>query len=471
MCHRFGMKVQEEHCLKTKTIRVWTSKNFNPEPEVALIRKLDENKIIDQHVPESSLKLLSEFDASAFNGELVDLAKSKDIGTGAKPSCVSPKNSESNYVETPTELQELPLEHRGAVSNSKSVSLSTEAEVGTSGAFPSDVLKPFSTGSSQQCASLYFTLDNTRRANRILERLKVSTLSYFYIMNPTADVASLYCLKIFTLKILSICFLFLLVQDERFILRSEITRWLSSFEKSKTTKLDRKTIDRILAKLQEQGLCKCITVHSPVLTEYSRTKDSTVVVHPSVSLSPELFDDIQDKVRSFNNFIRSKSTSHQKNDELIPVMEGIQKSQSLLIPGQRAGKAESIFANGFILAKMIRAKLLHSFLWDYLHSSASHDDALSSKICVNQLTNNPHSSSKPFSLESAIKAIPVELFSQVVGCTNKYEEIVEKCKLGLRLSDLPLEEYKRLMDTCATGRLSLVIDILRRLKVFTLTVQ
>ncbi|XP_057453940.1 uncharacterized protein LOC130745606 isoform X3 [Lotus japonicus] len=424
MCHRFGMKVQEEHCLKTKTIRVWTSKNFNPEPEVALIRKLDENKIIDQHVPESSLKLLSEFDASAFNGELVDLAKSKDIGTGAKPSCVSPKNSESNYVETPTELQELPLEHRGAVSNSKSVSLSTEAEVGTSGAFPSDVLKPFSTGSSQQCASLYFTLDNTRRANRILERLK----------------------------------------DERFILRSEITRWLSSFEKSKTTKLDRKTIDRILAKLQEQGLCKCITVHSPVLTEYSRTKDSTVVVHPSVSLSPELFDDIQDKVRSFNNFIRSKSTSHQKNDELIPVMEGIQKSQSLLIPGQRAGKAESIFANGFILAKMIRAKLLHSFLWDYLHSSASHDDALSSKICVNQLTNNPHSSSKPFSLESAIKAIPVELFSQVVGCTNKYEEIVEKCKLGLRLSDLPLEEYKRLMDTCATGRLSLVIDILRRLK-------
>lgn len=261
------------------------------------------------------------------------------------------------------------------------------------------------------------------------------------------------------------------MQDERFILRSELNRWLNSFEKDRSTKLDRKTIDRILTKLQEQGQCKCITIHSPVITEYSRTKDYVVVVLPSISLSPELFDEIQDRVRSFNMHIRSRSTSHQKNDELIPIIEDIQKTQRLLVPDGRGGKAEAMRANGFVLAKMLRAKLLHSFLWDYLHRSASHSDALSSEKCVYELTNNPHSSSKLFYLEAAIKAIPVELFLQVVGSTKKYEEMIEKCKMGLRLSDLPPEDYKCLMDTHATGRLSLVIDILRRLKVLLLNVE
>ncbi|MCI03008.1 putative B-block-binding subunit of tfiiic protein, partial [Trifolium medium] len=267
--------------------------------------------------------------------------------------------------------------------------------------------------------NLSFTADGTKRAIRILERLK----------------------------------------EERFILRPELNRWLNSFEKGKSRKVDRKTLDRILTKLQEQGQCKCITVHSPVISEYSRTKDCVVVVHPSISLSPELYDEIRDKVRSFNKYIRRNSTSKQKNDELIPVMEDIQKTQSQ-IPGRQPDNSEAMRANGYILAKMIRAKLLHSFLWDYLHRSENHSDALSS----NGLTDNPHSSSKLFSLDAAIKAIPVELFLQVAGSTKKYEEMIEKCKMGLCLSDLPPNEYKSLMDTLATGRMSLVIDILRRLK-------
>lgn len=255
------------------------------------------------------------------------------------------------------------------------------------------------------------------------------------------------------------------MQDERFVLRPDLNRWLNSFE-DKSKKVDRKTIDRILTKLQEQGQCKCITVYSPVISEYSRTKDCVVVLHPSISLSPELYAEIQDKVRSFNNYVRSKGMCRQKNDELMPVMEDIQKSQSL-VPGRQTDKAEAMKANGFILAKMIRAKLLHSFLWDYLHRSENHGDALSS----NGLADNPHSNSKLFSLSAAIKAIPVELFLQVAGSTEKYEEMIQKCKMGLCLSDLPSNEYKCLMDTLATGRLSTVIDILSRLKVFLLTVK
>ncbi|XP_019460992.1 PREDICTED: uncharacterized protein LOC109360501 [Lupinus angustifolius] len=425
LCYRFGIKVQEEQCLKSKTIRVWTSRNFNPEPEVPLIHKLDENKILDQHMPDSSSKLISEFLTSISNGGPADFKKWEDRGTSAEVSCKSPRNIEVNYVETPTNLQESTTEPRCTGSNKKHdlISLPVEADIAPSGVFPSDILKPSSNGSFKRRASSSFSVDNTRRANRILERLK----------------------------------------DERFILRSEISRWLDSFEKGKSTKVDRKTIDRILTKLQEQGQCKCITVHSPVVSEYSRTRDWVVVLHPSISLSPELIDEIQDRARIFSNS-HSRSASHQKNEELIPVIEDIQKTRSLVVPDGQGGKAEAMRANGFVLAKMLRAKLLHSFLWDYLHKLESHNDSLSSEKCVYELTNNPHSSSKLFSLEAAIKAIPIELFLQVVGSTQKFEVMIQKCKMGLCLSDLPREEYKCLMDTNATGRLSLVIDILRRLK-------
>lgn len=176
LCYRFGMKVQEEQCLKSKTIRVWTSRNFNPELEVALIHKFDENKILDQHVNDCSSKIRSEFETSTFDGELVDPDKLEGIGAGAELSCASPSNVESNYVETPTNLQVSPLDQRSTISHSKSVSLPMEANIGLSEAFPSDVSTPFSAGSYQRYTSLSFTADSTKRAIRILERLKVSAI-------------------------------------------------------------------------------------------------------------------------------------------------------------------------------------------------------------------------------------------------------------------------------------------------------
>jgi len=70
-----------------------------------------------------------------------------------------------------------------------------------------------------------------------------------------------------------------------------------------------------------------------------------------------------------------------------------------------------------------------------------------------------------YALEDAFRAMPLELFLQVVGSTQKADDMMKKCKQGKRLSELPSEEYKLLMDTLATGRLSMLIDILRRLKV------
>lgn len=256
-----------------------------------------------------------------------------------------------------------------------------------------------------------------------------------------------------------------LVQDEKFILRGDLYKWLVSLEKDKCTTTDRKTIDRILNKLQQQGHCKCIHINAPVVTNFGRSRITQVVLHPSIqNLSPELLGEIHDRYRSFEMQSRGQGSSRGKHEGPVPVLKGVQRAQNHVGSDAQAIRSEAMRANGFILAKMVRAKLLHCFLWDYLNGSDGSTDALSYEKHVYELIS-PQSSSKLFSLEASIKAIPVELFLQVVGSTLKFDDMIEKCKRGLLLSDLPNQEYKNLMDTHATGRLSLIIDILRRLKV------
>lgn len=166
------MKVQEELCQKTKTIRVWTSRNFNPEPEVALIHKPDENKALAQYVPDSSAIIISENGAPTSNGDPANPGILEDPGTDAELSSGSPRNVESNCLETPINLQELVVDPRGTVSNSTCdlVSAAAEGDVTSSRTPPPDVSKLFSTGAYQ---SLTSTVNSTRRAKRILERLEV----------------------------------------------------------------------------------------------------------------------------------------------------------------------------------------------------------------------------------------------------------------------------------------------------------
>lgn len=238
-----------------------------------------------------------------------------------------------------------------------------------------------------------------------------------------------------------------------------------SLEKEKCTTTDRKTIDRIVNKLQQQGHCIVMSISVPVVKNFGRSRTVQVVLHPSIqSPSPELVSEIHDRQRSFEIQTRVVTSSRWKKNEHVPVLKDVQRTQTHACSDARAVKTEAMRVNGFILAKMIRAKLLHSFLWDYLYNSEGSKDVLSSKEYDNELSN-PHSNSKLFSLEAAIKAIPVELFLQVVGSSQKFNDMIEKCKMGLCLSDLSVQDYKSLMDTHATGRLSLVIDILRRLKV------
>ncbi|MCL7028743.1 hypothetical protein MKW94_010002, partial [Papaver nudicaule] len=257
------------------------------------------------------------------------------------------------------------------------------------------------------------------------------------------------------------------IQEEKFILSVELYKWLESLEKDKPTTLAKKTVTRALNKLQAEGHCKCLHVSVPVVTNCGRSRTTEVVLHKSVQLTDEFLGQVHERLRSFDMLIRGQGLARIKNEKSVPVLTGIDRIISNDTSDSQAVKAEAMRSNGFVLAKMVRAKLLHNFLWSYLSSSADWDDALSSGRHGYDL-KNPHSTCKLFALNLTIKAMPLELFLQVVGSALKYEDMIEDCKRGLCLSDLSLKKYQSLMDTRATGRLSWIIDVLRRLKLIRL---
>ncbi|KAK9131357.1 hypothetical protein Sjap_011844 [Stephania japonica] len=258
------------------------------------------------------------------------------------------------------------------------------------------------------------------------------------------------------------------LQEEKFILTVELHKWVESLEKEKPTTMDRKTLTRTLNKLQQGGHCKCIQVEVPVITNCGRSRTIDIVVHKSLQTIPTDFkSQIHERFRAFDMQCRARGLARLKTEKSVPVLKNIKRTINRSIPESQAVTAETMRANGFIGAKMVRAKLLHNFLWNYLSTSPDWDDVLfdGRQGCS---VKNPHSTCKLFSLDVAMKAMPLELFLQVVGSTHKFEELVDLLNRGVALSDLSKQFYKSLMDTRATGRLSLIVDILRRLKLIRL---
>lgn len=257
------------------------------------------------------------------------------------------------------------------------------------------------------------------------------------------------------------------LQVEKFILRVELYRWLEDLEKGKTTTMDRKTLTRALQRLQNEGHCKLIIVSVPVVTNCGRNRITEVVLHPSVEEGPELFGQIHEKLRNFDMQSRGQGLARSKNDESVPILTGIKRTSNAEPSDCQTVRAESMRANGFIPAKMVRVKLLHQFLWGYVSSLLDWNAALSSGKHGYDI-KNPNSTCKLFSLDTAIKAMPLELFLQVIGSVKKIGDLAESCKHRVCLCDLPDEEFNSLMDMHATGRLSWLVDVIRRLKLLRL---
>ncbi|XP_076949075.1 uncharacterized protein LOC143621593 [Bidens hawaiensis] len=260
------------------------------------------------------------------------------------------------------------------------------------------------------------------------------------------------------------------LQEEKLLIKPELQRLLESIEnleKKQSTRMDRKTLERSLNKLQQDGHCKCISFAIPSLTNIVRKHSIDVVLHPSVYEAADLSDRVHDRIRLFEKQIRTQAYSKLKtgkSNKSIPVLNDVERINTSLRIDTQSEYYEAMKKNGFVLAKMVRAKLLHVFFWGHLTGLSGWDDAIKD----GHEQKNPHSSCKLFELDAAIKAMPLKLFLQVAGSNLQLKSVVEKCKKGLRLSDLPVHEYRCLMDTRATGRLSYLVDILRRLKLIRL---
>ncbi|XP_077214427.1 uncharacterized protein LOC143849324 isoform X2 [Tasmannia lanceolata] len=423
MFSRFGMHLQAESNNKSVVYRVWTFGNFNHNSSNASPSNCKE--LIDENEISTQLE-------SSFKDEFAthDQCKVKSVQMDLVPY----NECTGNDVCEPLVHKINPLNLDCEIASTGQLDM--PRKLTESDAACSETPLPISSIPSkfrgQRYPCLALTAISAQREQRILERL----------------------------------------QDEKFILTVELHRWLEDLEKdNKPTTMDRKTLTRLLKKLQQQGQCKCVPVSVPVVTNCGRSRTTEVVLHPSVgSLSPQLLGQIHERLRHFDMQSRGQGVARLKNDQSVPVLTDVKRTSNRVSSDASSLKAEYMRTNGFVPAKMVRAKLLHNFLWSYISSLPDWNDALSSGKHGYDL-KNCHSTCKLFALDAVLKAMPLELFLQVVGSAQKNEDFVESCWRGLCLFDLPAQEYKSLMDTQATGRLSWIIDILRRLKLIRLVTE
>ncbi|BAF09421.1 uncharacterized protein [Oryza sativa Japonica Group] len=257
-----------------------------------------------------------------------------------------------------------------------------------------------------------------------------------------------------------------MLKKKKFVLKVELHKWLEGLEKENGKIMDRKTLTRTLNKLQEEGSCKCIKVSVPLVTDYTRSRLIDVILHSSVGdLSPELVDQIRNRQRNFDTETRSGAAAKLKQNQHTTAILGLRIPRR--VKDNKPLILEAMHANGFIGAKMIRAKLFHKFLWVYVSGLPNWCDPFDNDK-EGHHDKNLSQSSVLFSMVGATKKMPLELFLQVVGSAKKIDHMITKCRLGKTLSEIPTEEYNQLMDTHAKGRLSRLVNILDKLKLVQL---
>ncbi|XP_062222673.1 uncharacterized protein LOC133921705 isoform X2 [Phragmites australis] len=259
-----------------------------------------------------------------------------------------------------------------------------------------------------------------------------------------------------------------MLKKKKFVLRVELHKWLEGLEKKNGKLMDRKTLTRALNKLQEEGSCRCIKVSVPLVTNYTRSRLIDVILHSSVGigdLSLELVDQIRTRQRNFDTESRTGAAAKMKQNQNMTAIPGLRISRRVKV--NKPLLLEAMNANGFIGAKMIRAKLFHKFLWVYVSSLSNCCNAFG---CAKEAhpDKNINQSCLLFSMAAATKEMPLELFLQVVGSAKKIDNMVTKCRLGKTLSEIPIKEYNQLMDTHARSRLSRLVNILDKLKLVQL---
>uniref|UniRef100_A0A7N0V6S9 B-block binding subunit of TFIIIC domain-containing protein n=1 Tax=Kalanchoe fedtschenkoi TaxID=63787 RepID=A0A7N0V6S9_KALFE len=441
MFSRYGMPCKEEGHKKGMVYRVWTSRNFGTDSLNAHSNKLDatpsviaddfESQYTTEITCSESLNVTSnDVLPTSADGEHVDVQGRLHSSTGVDYINFTESRDHEGVISYKGDINQQPAAvAKMVVSDIVPYKGYTDQQLApvdkmvVSDISPSEILPQRNSNSSKLQPHHKDPALTAKRERRILERL----------------------------------------QEDKFIIRAELQRWLDSLEKEKHTAMDSKTLNRLLGKLQEQGLCKCCKIGVPFSSNCRRQRTKDVVLHPSIHrVTPEIASQIQERLRFHELECRTRAVNKMRKDVSVPVLDEVHQAPKRIVTDEQTRKSEIMQANGFILSKMIRAKMLHICLWENLSESSDWNDILSSGKPGND-SKNPHSTCKFFVMDDAIKAMPIELFYQVVGSTRKIDEIISTNRSCMCLKDLPVQEYKSLIDSLAMARLSGVFDILRRL--------
>ncbi|XVF26994.1 hypothetical protein REPUB_Repub14bG0068600 [Reevesia pubescens] len=389
MSCKFGMPMQRELHHKASEYRIWTARNFKSSNVIPSRSKDHFSKnsslgVVNPRFSEGSAQI-----SHLLNSKSDILWITNDNANETKFSSCSPRDFEaSNSISDTCKSQELIHETKAVFSNAAAHLVKSATMT----------LKP--------CQSL--TVDGTRREQRILEWLQV----------------------------------------EKIVLRAELYRWLVNLEKDKGTTMGMKTVDRILYKLENQGQCKCIHLAAHEIMHTSVNRKVKVVLHPSIqSSSSEVLVRIHDRLVSFDKQTRGQA-SFRKNIGSVLVLDCVQRTQTQDRVDSLALRMEAMRANGFISEKMVRAKLLHSFLWGYACSSSARDDVLSHGIQDHD-PQNPYVIRNLFDVEAAIKGIRGMTADQhakvlkLIAKSNLSEKLPYKeCKKIAKNLNLTLEQFR-----------------------------
>lgn len=238
--------------------------------------------------------------------------------------------------------------------------------------------------------------------------------------------------------------------------------------------LDRKTLSRVLQKMESKGLCKIMKLSIPGLTNYGRNRESEAILLPEVEITTDFVKKLHERVRKFDAESRGQGVSRAKSSLNVPVLTGVVKRiihpKKPVVPVIIPVKLKSLQENGFIPAKMVRVRMFHYYLWSYVTGKfnlrdhvAEGKDGVSSEADAD--LGGESSKSTIFALASAVHAMPLELYLQIIGSTRSVERVSERCKEGIRLRDIPPEELKAIIEHNSSGRLSWLVDVLCRLQV------
>jgi len=272
---------------------------------------------------------------------------------------------------------------------------------------------------------------------------------------------------------------FLMLLEKKKILESgsDLSKEFGLLEEERNPELsrftmDKRTILRTATKLEQAGKLTIVKLNIPRMTGTPMTK--TLFLHPSLNKeSPEVLkfiENIKDRVY----FIGTAPAKPMAN----PIAHGITVERFSttgikIDPSQKESQIMGLAIAqqyGWINAKMIRAKLLHQFIWTYIHTSPSTTMPFVSGESFIDYNKN----GGIFPTKILFRQIPFSLYLKIIGLTTIRPEIDNFIKIpnvkNMTIENLP--EYIRTIIFSSSGRfrrsLKQLIDILLQLQILAI---